>query len=614
MKPQVGVVLPLNAQYVVEACTGCWTQKTLLQIKDTSKSLRVAYLWLGNMILYTLEDSGVAMVGCAVVSGWRWCRNGGVGNGAECGSDGACGSPPYRRSNTAGREEMDGVGGVGLIKLELEHLTAPPGARSGPYGTNISPELRHCSSSNIMDKESVMEVKESGSPEEVALSYHSAPLFHNPRSETLDCRKLFGDDLAYGCQSSSSLLEVHNSSTLPKVFPFPFKQLNPDLEPSKCFSPVSHPSDSKFSRSSTFCTSQFSSSSAISEAHSKVSRLPFLPRPPKIEKPASSGHSAGSPLVLSGDINILDSESDYSNVQMKDFLSLSREASEGSFHGENYANNSVSLSEQLELQILSEELGIAIAGSEESPHLDEIYDKPQIPSLSHQTNQQLVPPHDVQMCTQPATPGSAPANKPRLRWTLELHERFVEAVNKLDGAEKATPKSVLKHMDVKGLTIYHVKSHLQKYRLAKYLPETKEGSQEKGFPMSEGKKTPSLGIGSDTSIKQNMQVIEALRMQMEVQKQLHEQLEVQRALQFRIEENARYLQKILERQQQASSSLVSHSSPSPSSPEQQSSSGLQLGSGHASPEQAESKVVSTLPCYPRKRKVTDSSTESVTSE
>ncbi|KAF5475638.1 hypothetical protein F2P56_007427 [Juglans regia] len=134
--------------------------------------------------------------------------------------------------------------------------------------------------------------------------------------------------------------------------------------------------------------------------------------------------------------------------------------------------------------------------------------------------------------------------KQRLRWTSDLHDRFVDAISQLGGPDRATPKGVLRVMGVPGLTIYHVKSHLQKYRLAKYLPESP--GDGKGF--NDEKKSSGDSL-SATDSSPGMQINEALRMQMEVQKRLHEQLEVQRQLQMRIEAQGKYLQKIIEEQQ-----------------------------------------------------------------
>ncbi|KAI4371602.1 hypothetical protein MLD38_009931 [Melastoma candidum] len=81
-----------------------------------------------------------------------------------------------------------------------------------------------------------------------------------------------------------------------------------------------------------------------------------------------------------------------------------------------------------------------------------------------------------------------------LRWTADLHERFVDAVTQLGGASKATPKAIMRTMNVKGLTLFHLKSHLQKYRLGKQSGKTRVTRREMGSRLLTLWKTRGLGI------------------------------------------------------------------------------------------------------------------------
>ncbi|RYR18155.1 myb family transcription factor PHL8-like [Arachis ipaensis] len=91
--------------------------------------------------------------------------------------------------------------------------------------------------------------------------------------------------------------------------------------------------------------------------------------------------------------------------------------------------------------------------------------------------------------------------KPRLKWTPELHQRFIEAINQLGGSESEEMKN----------------------------SEGPCSSREEG-------------IGTQNEMSESMQIAEALHMQMEVQKKLDEQIEVQRHLKLKIEAQGKYLQ------------------------------------------------------------------------
>ncbi|KAI3525763.1 hypothetical protein L1887_04829 [Cichorium endivia] len=128
------------------------------------------------------------------------------------------------------------------------------------------------------------------------------------------------------------------------------------------------------------------------------------------------------------------------------------------------------------------------------------------------------------------------SGKERLKWTQELHDLFEKAVNQLGGPDRATPKGILKAMGITGLTIYHVKSHLQKYRMSKFIPESSRRDKFEKRSISE--------IFPNFSVTSGAQLTEALQMQMEVQRRLSDQLEVQKNLKLKIEAQSKFLEKL----------------------------------------------------------------------
>ncbi|XP_042945561.1 myb family transcription factor PHL5-like isoform X2 [Carya illinoinensis] len=206
-----------------------------------------------------------------------------------------------------------------------------------------------------------------------------------------------------------------------------------------------------------------------------------------------------------------------------------------------------------------------------------------------------------------ASAGAVISSKARIRWTQDLHEKFVECVNRLGGAEKATPKAILKLMNSDGLTIFHVKSHLQ-YRIAKYIPDSTEGFSIAG----KLEKRNSMSNVPQLDVKIGLQITEALQVQLDVQRRLHEQLEVsnhlsrgllvydllatklclmtypgqvQRRLQLQIEEQGKQLKMMFEQQQKTNSSLFQNHNLDSSSAEPSNSQEVQVpiseGSGNS---------------------------------
>ncbi|AQK69081.1 Two-component response regulator ARR12 [Zea mays] len=91
---------------------------------------------------------------------------------------------------------------------------------------------------------------------------------------------------------------------------------------------------------------------------------------------------------------------------------------------------------------------------------------------------------------------SSSQKKPRVVWSVELHRKFVAAVNQL-GIDKAVPKKILDLMNVENITRENVASHLQKYRL--YLKRlSADASRQANLTAAFGGRNPAyVNMGLD---------------------------------------------------------------------------------------------------------------------
>ncbi|XP_037491768.1 protein PHR1-LIKE 1-like [Jatropha curcas] len=170
-------------------------------------------------------------------------------------------------------------------------------------------------------------------------------------------------------------------------------------------------------------------------------------------------NSLDSAFLLDGELPV---ESDnYDSTTWLDFLDIPVESSVGSFPSLQQAN---------ENSRMIEKMGIEIPHDKDTgnPAPAEIFE---VPRMS------LIPVIDLD-CKKThrssfgrkdnsaayfdyGVPQAETSYRQRMRWTPELHDLFLEAVKTLGGLENATPKKILGIMNVVGLNIDQVKSHLQ---------------------------------------------------------------------------------------------------------------------------------------------------------
>ncbi|CAN6228797.1 unnamed protein product [Urochloa humidicola] len=148
--------------------------------------------------------------------------------------------------------------------------------------------------------------------------------------------------------------------------------------------------------------------------------------------------------------------------------------------------------------------------SETWQHQHIVHQLASVPTIPGQLYHTVFPPATVNVHSPQRT-------KVRRRWTTEMHDRFIDAVNQLGGCENAKPKAIADIMNVEGLTREQVKSHLQKYKLAQVRHRSSEVAGTSAETTMSNEAVPS-------DVQRRIQEF-ALQVQIEFQKKLHDMVE-----------------------------------------------------------------------------------------
>ncbi|CDY08408.1 BnaA05g26440D [Brassica napus] len=139
--------------------------------------------------------------------------------------------------------------------------------------------------------------------------------------------------------------------------------------------------------------------------------------------------------------------------------------------------------------------------------------------------------------------------KPRLRWTAELHERFVDAVTHLGGPDKATPKTIMRVMAVKAISrSSDLESSLTKEHSHGHSTNIRDTNRVVNRHRSITHAASMLDLQRNVVfstphiIGRNMN-----EMQMEVKRRIEEEVEVERQVNQRIEAQGKYMESMLEK-------------------------------------------------------------------